>query len=120
MAKIEKLDSLVSKLRTRAAKANKDANPSVLVGYTAAYALFVHENLEAHHPVGQAKFLEQPARELGRELGTITGKAVQQGQTLAMGLVLAGLRLQRASQELVPVDTGNLRGSAFTRLEEGK
>ena len=25
-----------------------------------SYAIFVHENLEAHHPVGQAKFLEQP------------------------------------------------------------
>ncbi len=27
---------------------------------TDAYAIFVHENLEAHHPVGQAKYLEQP------------------------------------------------------------
>lgn len=25
-----------------------------------SYALFVHENLEAHHPVGQALYLEQP------------------------------------------------------------
>lgn len=38
-------------------------NPSVIVGYTEEYAIFVHENLEAHHPVGQAKFLEQPLRE---------------------------------------------------------
>lgn len=27
---------------------------------TEGYAIYVHENLEAHHPVGQAKFLEQP------------------------------------------------------------
>lgn len=27
-------------------------------GPAAPYALFVHENLDAHHPVGQAKFLE--------------------------------------------------------------
>lgn len=28
------------------------------MGYTAPHALFVHEDLEAHHPNGQAKFQE--------------------------------------------------------------
>lgn len=32
------------------------------VGYTQNYAVHVHENLSAHHPVGQAKYLEEPAR----------------------------------------------------------
>ena len=32
------------------------------VGYTQNYAVFVHENLTAKHPVGQAKYLEEPAR----------------------------------------------------------
>jgi hypothetical protein len=32
-----------------------DTNPEDV-----GYALYVHENLMAHHPVGQAKFLEQP------------------------------------------------------------
>ena len=32
--------------------------PSVEVGFKTEYALYVHENLESHHPVGQAKFLE--------------------------------------------------------------
>jgi len=27
------------------------------IGYTAAYAVYVHENLDAHHNVGQARFL---------------------------------------------------------------
>lgn len=27
-------------------------------GPSAPYAVYVHENLEAHHPVGQAKFIE--------------------------------------------------------------
>lgn len=31
---------------------------SVVVGYGAEYAIWVHENLEAHHNVGQSKFLE--------------------------------------------------------------
>jgi len=34
----------------------------VHVGYTANYAIFVHENLEAHHIKGIAKFLEVPFR----------------------------------------------------------
>jgi len=38
-------------------------NPSVIVGFEEEYAIYVHENLEAHHPVGQAKFLEQPLQE---------------------------------------------------------
>jgi len=33
---------------------------AVEVGFSAAYAIFVHENLEAHHHVGQAKFLQTP------------------------------------------------------------
>jgi hypothetical protein len=33
---------------------------AVEVGFSAAYAIFVHENLEARHHVGQAKFLQTP------------------------------------------------------------
>lgn len=38
-------------------------NPSVIVGFEEEYSIFVHENLEAHHNIGQAKFLEQPLKE---------------------------------------------------------
>lgn len=38
-------------------------NAVATVGYSADYALKVHEDLEARHDDGQAKFLEQPARE---------------------------------------------------------
>ena len=37
------------------------------------------------------------------------------GLKMALGLKAAGLKLQRDSQRLVPVDTGNLKASAFTR-----
>ena len=43
--------------------------------------------------------------------------ALAHGQTTAQALLQAGLRLQRESQLLVPVDTGALKASAFTRLE---
>jgi len=41
----------------------KEGEMSVLVGFNAAYAVFVHENLEAKHPTGQAKFLESALRD---------------------------------------------------------
>lgn len=34
------------------------AESTVEIGFTAYYAAFVHENLEARHTVGEAKFLE--------------------------------------------------------------
>lgn len=34
---------------------------------------------------------------------------------ITVGLKRCGLLLQRASQEIVPVDTGNLKNSSFTR-----
>ena len=43
-------------------------NPKTLEP-TSAYALAVHENLEAHHTVGQAKYLEQPFDEHTQNFG---------------------------------------------------
>lgn len=34
----------------------------VQVGYTSSYAIYVHENMSAHHVKGIAKFLEVPYR----------------------------------------------------------
>ena len=39
------------------------------------------------------------------------------GRGIAVGLKSAGLFLQRESQLIVPIDTGNLRSSAFTRAQ---
>lgn len=143
MAEILGLKKLVAQLRAKAAKALKDNEASVLVGFTASYALYVHEAVGmklAGHPrsaetdgkgnpkpvrgyfwdpqgKAQAKFLEEPARTLQPELAQIVTKALQQGKTMAQSLLLVGLRLQRESMQLVPVDTGNLKASAFTRIE---
>lgn len=127
MARVEGADKVVAALKKRglkwlaesanAAPNDKRVNPSVIVGYTQHYALWVHQNLEVHHPVGQAMYLIQPARQFEAELGRIAVKAVRNGATIAQALILAGLRLQRESQLLVPVDTGALKASAFTKLE---
>ena len=106
---------------------------SVITGYTANYALFVHENIEmklAGQPRpknrglywdpqgrGQAKFLEQPARQLAPTLGKVVSDVVRNGGTLLQGLYVAALMIQRASMLLCPVDFSNLKSSAFTRKE---
>lgn len=113
--KVEGVGRLVAQFKAKSDEAKK--GPTVAVGFTAAYAMYVHENLEAHHPVGQAKFLEQPARALRDEFRRIIREALAARKPLAQALTLAGLRLQREAQLLCPVDTGSLRGSAFTRLE---
>lgn len=66
---------------------------------------------------GQAKFLEQPFREMQGELLRVIRDAARGGAPLIKALLMAGLRLQRAAQLLVPVDTGNLKGSAFVERE---
>lgn len=87
----------------------------VVVGYTQSYALEVHERVDIPHKNGkQAKYLEGPARTYEREIVAL----VNSEKELKDGLLKAGLFLQRVSQEVVPVDTGALRASAFTELTE--
>lgn len=135
MPKITGIKAVEAALKKQARKKNGqyDKNVSVVVGYKAAYAIYVHENLEMKlqglprangkgnywdpQGKGQSKFLEQPAREMKDELGAIATRAVSRGATLLEGLYLAGLALQRKSQQLVPIDTGNLKASAFTEKE---
>ncbi len=49
-------------------------------------------------------------------LGKLKSVEVGAKKAVEMGLLRAGLHLQAKSQEVVPVDTGALRASAFTRL----
>jgi hypothetical protein len=122
MASIDGVDKVKQALnrlaKERFVSSNSIEGNSVIVGYTASYALYVHEQVEIPHKPGkQAKYLEQPARELKNDLAQIVRTAVLKGMELQQALYLAGLRLQRESQKIVPIDTGNLKGSAFTRKE---
>ena len=115
MAEVKNISRLLRKLEELERAAKTKHTGTVAVGYAANYALHVHENLEAHHKPGkQAKYLEAPARTLSKELADIVMRAATRKVPLRKALLLAGLRLQRESQQLVPVDTGNLRGSAYT------
>ena len=97
----------------------KAESSSVIVGYTANYAIYVHEMVGANfkRPGSQAKFLEQPAREMKGDLVKQIERDLANGMDMSDALKEAGLKLQRASMEICPVDEGNLRESAFTRIE---
>lgn len=46
----------------------------VRVGYTKEYAVYVHENMIAHHDIGQAKYLQEPAETRRREMAALYKK----------------------------------------------
>jgi hypothetical protein len=116
MVRISKSGSIARTLRKLA---QQRPDVTVVVSYSAEYAVHVHENLDMSHPNGgQAKFLEQPAREMRKELQQGLREDVKRGMSVEAALYKAGLKLQAASQKLVPVDTGILRASAQTTLEK--
>lgn len=117
MPQIEGLNKLIQRIHGLKVKA-KGASVGVQVGYSQNYALPVHEDLDAHHPVGQAKYLEAPARSMQGELARIISSMYRRTKDMSKALLIAGLRLQRESQKLVPVDTSALRASAYTALDK--
>ena len=134
IGKVFGLQKLIQKFKALKKEARRQTLRSVVVGYTAAYALYVHESVgmvlkgqprpgknrgNFWDPAGrgQAKFLEEPARTLQDELGRVCAEVVIKTGKIEQGLLAAGLRLQRESMKRVPIDTGNLRASAYTRVE---
>lgn len=116
---VKGVQELLAKLRAKAAAAASGTKGSVKVSFRAPYAFWVHEHLTAHHVVGQAKFLEQPARQL-RSDGTfdkLIRAELGRGRTVMQALLVCGLKLQREAQLLTPVATGLLKNSATTTLE---
>src|SRR3990167_962644 len=130
MARIDGIKDVNDMLKRRMKQAIRDTKQHVIVGYTAEYALFVHENKEIYppgmrlkglprssgkghywDPQGRAgpKFLEAPARELERDFSRMIIQMVSKGVSLIKALFITGLRLQRESQDRVQVETGNLK-----------
>ena len=99
-----------------------------IVGYRAPYAIYVHENMEIDHPVhvdgsgsvrdcgGQAKFLEIPARDMIPTIKAEMLKLKQQKKGMKYSIRMLLIKLLIRSQKLVPVDTGKLKASGFTKL----
>lgn len=88
------------------------------IGYSADYAVMVHEDLEVHHkPPGQAKFLSEPINLLRRDLQIFIRDELKMGKPLQKVLEDAGNKLLEFSKRLVPVDTGNLKNSGYVKVE---
>lgn len=115
--RIEGLDKLKRRLEKMYKEAKAAQGATVQVGFTQRYAIYVHEDLDAYHKVGQAKYLEAPARRLSGELARIIREAYAKSKNMVKSLLLAGFRLQREAQLLTPVDTSALKASAYTSEE---
>lgn len=107
---IEAINLLFSRPKTEAELLNEC---SVSVVYGMPYAIFVHENLQAHHVTGIPKFLELPARAHANEIGQRTAEDVKNGMSIPDAMYQAALFLMMRSKALAPVDTGLLRGSVY-------
>jgi hypothetical protein len=136
--RVDRVEAVIKALMKAKIKYGKPGN-SVIVGYTANYALHVHEMVDKEglprigegiprrkphkgkywdpQGRGQSKFLEQPFIENRDMLARTVIDTTRATKSLEKGLLVAGLRLQALSQKLVPVDTGNLKASAFTTLD---
>lgn len=136
MAKILNLESLSAKFNELRENAKRQACIGV-TGFTANYALYVHENTEMKlaglprrppgkgsywDPQGQArpKFLEGPARENRIDIIQVVIDAYDKTKNLEHAILMGCLYLQRLAQLSVPVDTGNLKNSAFSAIEKGE
>ncbi len=89
----------------------------VHVGFSAPYAVYVHENLQARHANGEAKFLENAAKKVGGKMRVAVQTALNQKKALASGLDKAGNILLDEARRRVPVLTGFLRDSGFVVVQ---
>lgn len=112
---VEGIPKLKEKLNQHAKKLG--GQEGVTVGFTQSYAMHVHEDLMAQHKEGKtAKYLLKAARMIWPLVPKIVTKIVLEGHTITKGLIVAGLRIQREAQLIVPIDTGALRASAYTSV----
>lgn len=112
------------------AASKRGRSAKVKVGYDTDYAIYVHETpppppkeegqRTARHEVGQWKYLEEPARTEQEEMADIVERNLKNKESLVTALLRSGRHLQEVSQTLVPVDTGNLRASAYTEVTDAR
>lgn len=97
--------------------------PEAVVGYTAPYAHYVHEDqpsakaIHRHEPPTCAKFLEIPARRNREELAQVFVAVLKESGEFGLALRATSEALKEMSLHLCPIDTGRLRESAFVRIE---
>lgn len=118
MIRINGARELMAQFQAKLGEVTRTGFSRVAVGYSAPYAIYVHENLQAYHPIGQAKFLEEPARRLASAMGDKIVESLRRGLTVEQALQAAGSLLLQESRSLVPVDTGRLYRSGFIEVNK--
>lgn len=117
MAKLTGFDKVIVQLEERRRRVSGGVTPTVRVGYEAPYAIYVHENRQAHHVIGKAGFLTDPFRRLRPDLRKQIANDLRKGVPLKIALLNAGILIKFYSQQEVPVLTGVLKKSAFVKVE---
>lgn len=112
--KVRNVGAVVRAIEARSPRGR--ARASAEATYTAPYALWVHENLDARHRVGQAKFLTTAARLAAPRMRETARLAIANRDGVLVAAVRAARVLLAASRPLVPVDTGALRESGTVRV----
>lgn len=111
---MQKFDGVMKQLIDKYTSDNED----VIVGYTQRYAVYVHEDMKARHKEGKtAKYLEKAVKIVQPLINGILLQVMNAGKSVTQGMLLVGLRIQRESMLIVPIDTGALRASAYTARE---
>lgn len=117
--KVTGVSQVLANFKKLETKAMRDSQSAVGVGFggeEAFYALYVHENIQAHHPIGQAKFLEQPMRTMRRQMTEMIARYLKAGKPMEQALFYAGNALLQAAIALCPIKTGALRRSGFVKV----
>jgi hypothetical protein len=117
MAKWTGIEQSITALNRKKARLKPSQADGYTVGFSAPYALYVHEDLSKVHPVGQAKFLEEPARTKALDLATTVNQTLRNGKTIDEALLAAANQLLGFAKALVPVDTGFLRDSGYVNVK---
>lgn len=131
--KIKGLNSVKKKLELELKKRKAETAQGIQVGYSAPYAIYVHEAVEMRlwgkprksgigvywDPLGeaQAKFLETPARTKRKQLEAHMQTVAKNTNSVRRGMKAFGDLLLKESKKLVPVETGALRDSGYVRWE---
>ncbi len=108
------LERVLKELRKRR-RDRGDLLSETKVGFTAPYAVPVHERMDVHHPIGQAKFLEQPMRTEVKPMADIIRSRLRARESLKSAQLVAAKHLIKVSLTLTPVDTGLLVSSWFIK-----
>ena len=107
----------LSKLQREHMRTIEAASKHAVVSFSMYYAIYVHENLMVHHPIGRAKFLEETIRTKRLEAQRAISIAFKAGKTLTEALMAGGQLILEHTLPITPIDTGDLRRSGRVSLE---